>query len=62
MCDYSLENVASRAAAIADRLISTNFRHTSHEALPELEISTRLYAFGRARSSPSIPRRATNIR
>jgi hypothetical protein len=28
MCDYSLENVASRPAAIADRLISTNFSNT----------------------------------
>jgi hypothetical protein len=28
MCDYSLENVASRPAAVADRLISTNFQNT----------------------------------
>jgi len=28
MCDYSLENVASRPAAVADRLISTNFHNT----------------------------------
>jgi hypothetical protein len=28
MCDYSLEHVASRPAAVADRLITTNFRHT----------------------------------
>jgi hypothetical protein len=29
MCDYSLEHVASRPAAIADRLISTNFPGTA---------------------------------
>jgi hypothetical protein len=28
MCDYSLEHVASRPAAVSDRLIVTNFRHT----------------------------------
>jgi hypothetical protein len=28
MCDYSLEHVASRPAAVADRLITTNFKHT----------------------------------
>ena len=28
MCDYSLENVASRPAAVADRLIATNFHNT----------------------------------
>jgi hypothetical protein len=28
MCDYSLEHVASRQAAVADRLIVTNFPHT----------------------------------
>ena len=28
MCDYSLENVASRKAVVSDRLISTNFHHT----------------------------------
>jgi hypothetical protein len=28
MCDYSLEHVASRPAAVADRLIMTSFRHT----------------------------------
>jgi hypothetical protein len=28
MCDYSLEHVASRPAAVADRLIVTRFRHT----------------------------------
>jgi hypothetical protein len=28
MCDYSLEHVASRPAEVADRLITTNFRHT----------------------------------
>jgi hypothetical protein len=28
MCDYSLENVASRPAAVADRLIVTNFKNT----------------------------------
>ena len=28
MCDYSLEHVASRPAAVADRLIVTEFPHT----------------------------------
>jgi hypothetical protein len=28
MCDYSLENVASRPAAVADRLIVTSFKNT----------------------------------
>ena len=28
MCDYSLENVASRPAAVADRLIVTTFKNT----------------------------------
>ena len=28
MCDYSLEHIASRPAAVADRLISTNFHNT----------------------------------
>jgi hypothetical protein len=28
MCDYSLEMIASRPAAVGDRLISTNFDHT----------------------------------
>jgi hypothetical protein len=28
MCDYSLEHVASRPAAVADRMIVTRFRHT----------------------------------
>ena len=28
MCDYSLENVASRPATVADRLVSTNFTGT----------------------------------
>jgi hypothetical protein len=28
MCDYSLENVASRPAEVADRLISTNFNNS----------------------------------
>ena len=28
MCDYSLENVASRKAVVSDRLISTNFHYT----------------------------------
>jgi hypothetical protein len=28
MCDYSLENVASRAATVADRLVSTSFTGT----------------------------------
>ena len=28
MCDYSLEHVASRPAAVADRLISTSFSNT----------------------------------
>jgi len=28
MCDYSLENVVSRKAAVSDRLISTNFHGT----------------------------------
>ena len=28
MCDYSLEHVASRAAAVADRLITTTFSNT----------------------------------
>src|SRR5262245_40498860 len=28
MCDYSLEHVASRAADVADRLVSTSFSHT----------------------------------
>jgi hypothetical protein len=28
MCDYSLEHVASRAAAVADRLITTSFANT----------------------------------
>jgi hypothetical protein len=28
MCDYSLEHVASRPAAVADRLIVTGFPHT----------------------------------
>jgi len=28
MCDYSLEHVASRPAAVADRLIVTGFHHT----------------------------------
>jgi hypothetical protein len=28
MCDYSLEHVASRPAAVADRLIVTGFQHT----------------------------------
>ena len=28
MCDYSLENVASRKAIVSDRLISTNFLNT----------------------------------
>jgi hypothetical protein len=29
MCDYSLENVASRPAAVADRLISSSFNNTT---------------------------------
>jgi hypothetical protein len=29
MCDYSLNHVASRAAAVGDELISTTFPHTS---------------------------------
>ena len=29
MCDYSLHAVESRPAQIADRLISTSFRHSS---------------------------------
>lgn len=28
MCDYSLEHVASRAAAVADRLVTTTFSNT----------------------------------
>ncbi len=28
MCDYSLEHVASREAAVADRLVSTSFSNT----------------------------------
>ena len=28
MCDYSLENVLSRPAAVADRLVSTTFSNT----------------------------------
>ena len=28
MCDYSLENVASRAALVSDQLVSTRFAHT----------------------------------
>jgi len=28
MCDYSLEHVASRPAAVADRLVSTSFSNT----------------------------------
>ena len=28
MCDYSLENVASRPAAVADRLVTTTFPNT----------------------------------
>jgi hypothetical protein len=28
MCDYSLEHVASRPAAVADRLVVTSFPHT----------------------------------
>jgi hypothetical protein len=28
MCDYSLEHVASRAAAVADRLVTTTFPNT----------------------------------
>jgi hypothetical protein len=28
MCDYSLENVASRPAAVADRLMTTNFANS----------------------------------
>lgn len=29
MCDYSLENVASRAAVVADQLITTSFKNTT---------------------------------
>ena len=28
MCDYSLERVASRAARVGDRLVTTQFKHT----------------------------------
>ena len=28
MCDYSLESVASRPAAVADRLVTTTFSNT----------------------------------
>jgi hypothetical protein len=36
MCDYSLERVASRAAKVGDRLVTTQFRHTITRGFAEV--------------------------
>ena len=36
MCDYSLEHVASRAAKVGDRLVTTQFKHTITRGFAEV--------------------------
>ena len=36
MCDYSLELVASRAAKVGDRLVTTQFKHTITRGFAEV--------------------------
>ena len=36
MCDYSLERVASRAAKVGDRLVTTQFKHTVTRGFAEV--------------------------
>jgi hypothetical protein len=36
MCDYSLERVASRAAKVGDRLVTTQFKHTITRGFAEV--------------------------
>ena len=36
MCDYSLEHVASRAAKVGDRLVTTQFEHTITRGFAEV--------------------------
>ena len=36
MCDYSLEHVASRAARVGDRLVTTQFKHTITRGFAEV--------------------------
>jgi hypothetical protein len=36
MCDYSLEHVASRAAKVGDRLVTTQFEHTITRGFSEV--------------------------